>query len=84
MLKTAGLSSSGVMIILIVYRFLKTIKGKRLVSSCCGKKIEMGMDVEDMTPKTLPVPPMITRENPMKIVIHEEDVYKPREVLTKA
>ena len=51
MLKTAGVSTSGIVIALIVYRVLKTMKGKRLVSSCCGKRLEMGMDVENMTPK---------------------------------
>jgi hypothetical protein len=53
MLKTAGLSTSGIAIILIVYRVLKTMKGKRFVSSCCGKKLEMGIDVEEMTPKQI-------------------------------
>jgi len=74
-LKTIGLSSSGLAIVLLVYRVLKSVQGKRFVSSCCGKKMEMSMDIEEVTPKKLPVPPMITRENPMKIVIHEEDIY---------
>jgi len=59
LLKMAGLSTSGVAILLIVYRVLKSVKGKRLVSSCCGKKIDIGVDVQPMTPKELVV------ENPM-------------------
>ena len=65
MLKTAGLSTSGLAIILIVYRVLKTMKGKRLVSSCCGKKLEMGVDVEEMTPKQIVIQnPSHQRESP--------------------
>jgi hypothetical protein len=67
MLKTAGLSTSGLAIILIVYRVLKTIKGKRLVSSCCGKKLEMGIDVEEITPKQIVIHnPSHKRESPEK------------------
>jgi len=51
LLKMAGVSTTGVAILLIVYRILRTIKGKKLVSKCCGKKIELGVDVEEMTPK---------------------------------
>jgi hypothetical protein len=50
-LKTAGFSTSGIVIALIVYRILKTMKGKRLVSSCCGSKVDVGFDVENITPK---------------------------------
>lgn len=51
LLKAAGFSTTGMAIVLVVYRILKSVKGKRFVSSCCGKKLEMGMDVEEMTPK---------------------------------
>jgi hypothetical protein len=49
-LMNAGLSTTGVAILLIVYRVLKTMQGKKLVSTCCGRKGEMGVDVVDMTP----------------------------------
>jgi hypothetical protein len=49
-LQMAGLSTTGVAVILIVYRLLKSIRGKRFVSSCCGKKAEIGFDVQDITP----------------------------------
>jgi hypothetical protein len=67
LLKMAGVSTTGMAIILIVYRILKTIKGKRFVSSCCGKKLDMSMDVEDITPKMIvrnPVTDIATKSNP--------------------
>lgn len=66
MLTSAGLSTSGVAILLILYRVLKTAKGKKLVSSCCGRKMEMGVDVQDMTPGAAPVDTAITIRNPVK------------------
>jgi len=62
LLKTAGFSTTGVAIILIVYRVLKSLRGKRLVSQCCGKKLEVGVDVEPMTPKEAVVNPLALRE----------------------
>ena len=50
LLKMAGLSTSGVAILLIAWRFLKSLQGKKLVSSCCGHKGEMGVVVVNMTP----------------------------------
>ena len=49
----AGITTSGVAIILIVYRIVKYAKGHLLVSKCCGKKMEMGFDIKDVveTPK---------------------------------
>ena len=62
-LKLAGFSTTGVAIILIMYRVFKTLQGKRLVSDCCGKKIEVGFQVEQMTPKHDEVIVMV--ENPV-------------------
>lgn len=50
LLKMAGLSTSGVAILLIAWRFLKSLQGKKLVSTCCGRRGEMGVDVVAMTP----------------------------------
>ena len=63
LLKMAGLSTTGVAVILIVYRIAKSIMGKRLVSSCCGKKIDIGVDIQNMTPKEEPV--IISLPNPI-------------------
>ena len=56
LLLNAGLSTSGVAILLVVYRLLKSVKGKKLVSSCCGRKMDMGFDVTDLTPKQIDKP----------------------------
>lgn len=55
--KVAGISTTGVAILLIVYKVLKYIKGKKLVSSCCNRRIEVGIDIQDMSPKHIVVEP---------------------------
>lgn len=54
LLKMAGLSTSGVAILLIVWRVLKSIRGKKFVSTCCGHKGEVGVDMVAMSPLTDP------------------------------
>lgn len=61
LLKSAGFSTTGVLIALLVYRVLKTMNGKKFVSSCCGKKTEIGFQVAEMTPPA-------TTQNPLVIV----------------
>lgn len=67
LLKLAGLSSSGVAIILVVYRVLKMMKGKKLVSSCCGRKLDFGVDVTAMTPQIVVTNPMPNRQDALEI-----------------
>jgi hypothetical protein len=55
-LMNAGLSTTGVAILLIVVRVLKSLQGKKLVSTCCGRRGEMGMDVVAMTPTPVKAP----------------------------
>jgi hypothetical protein len=62
LLMNAGLSTTGVALLLIVYRLIKSVQGKKLVSSCCGRKIEVGVDVVPMTPQHIAIP---VQENPM-------------------
>ena len=57
--KMAGFSTTGVAIVLLLYRVLQSVKGKRIVSSCCGRKLDVGVNVETMTPKEIVI------ENPM-------------------
>lgn len=52
--KMAGVSTTGVAILLIVYRLLKTVKGKTFVSKCCGKKVDFSMDIKDTIVTPLP------------------------------
>lgn len=55
LLMNAGLTTSGVALVLIAYRFFKSIQGKKLVSSCCGRRMEVGVDVVPMTPPEIKV-----------------------------
>jgi hypothetical protein len=55
LLMNAGLTTSGVALVLIAYRIFKTIQGKKLVSSCCGRRMEVGVDVVPMTPPEIKV-----------------------------
>lgn len=47
-LQTSGLSAGTIVVILIIYRLLKSIEGKRFVSRCCGKKAEVGFEIKNM------------------------------------
>jgi hypothetical protein len=47
-LETAGLSAGAITIILTLYRVLGYLKGKRLVSECCKRKVSIGFDVREM------------------------------------
>lgn len=49
-LATAGVSTSSIAILYLLYKAFNTLKGHRLVSDCCGKKGEIGFDVRDMPP----------------------------------
>lgn len=62
-LMNAGITTSGVAVILLVYKILKYAKGHMLISKCCGRKIEVGFDVTETleTPK----PDAIIVHNPM-------------------
>ena len=64
LLKMAGLSTTGVAIVLIVWRVLKSIQGKKFVSTCCGHKGEVGVSVVSMSPLPDPrsVPSLALRE----------------------
>jgi hypothetical protein len=50
-LKMSGISASGVAIVLLIYRVLKIINGKKIRSRCCGRTMEVGVEVGEMTPQ---------------------------------
>lgn len=62
--KMSGASAGIIAILLAVYRILRTVQGKRLVSNCCGKKLEVGFDIKDtiITPKE---PTVLEIKNPI-------------------
>jgi len=54
-LASAGVSTGSIAILFIAYKVWSAIRGHRLISDCCGKFYEVGVDVRDMPP-TPPVP----------------------------
>ena len=47
-LQTAGLSSGTLAVLFILYRAWGAAVGRRLISDCCGRRVEVGVDVRDM------------------------------------
>jgi hypothetical protein len=63
LLRLSGVSGGTVALVLIVYRILKSVIGKKLISNCCGNKMEVGIDVQNSTPHTDVV---LEIKNPLK------------------
>jgi hypothetical protein len=53
-LQTVGMSSGTVAVLFLLYRAFKLVNERRLVSDCCGRKLEIGIAVREMptTPET--------------------------------
>lgn len=61
LLKMSGFSAGSIAIVLLVYRFLKSIKGKRFISVCCQRKVDIGFDIGSVeTPRE--------HKNPMIVI----------------
>ena len=54
-LASAGVSTGSIAVLYIIYKVFNAIRGHRLISDCCGKFYEIGVDVRDMPP-TPPAP----------------------------
>jgi hypothetical protein len=68
LLQQSGMSAGLIAILLIVYRVLKSVNGNRMVSSCCGKKSELGFVIEPITPQATlsqAKAPIVMTTNPM-------------------
>jgi hypothetical protein len=50
LLASAGISTSTMAALFIIYKVFMKMKGHRIVSDCCGRKGEVGFDVRDMPP----------------------------------
>ena len=61
LLKLSGMSAGTLSIILIIYKVLKSLQGKKLISQCCGKRYDVGFVVRDLETDT----PKLT-QNPIK------------------
>ena len=61
LLKMSGVSAGSIAIVLLIYRILKSMKGKRFISVCCQQKMDVGFDVGTVeTPKE--------QNNPMIVI----------------
>jgi hypothetical protein len=61
LLKMSGVSAGSIAVLLLIYRILKELKGKRFISVCCQRKIDIGFDVGTVvTPKE--------QNNPMIVI----------------
>lgn len=67
-LRLSGASAGTVAIVLLIYRILKSLVGKRFISTCCGRKLEVGLDIREGKTPT-PEPVVIEIKNP----IHKEN-----------
>ena len=47
--KMSGASAGTIAIVILLYKIGKSIVGKRLISNCCGRKVEVGLDIKDAT-----------------------------------
>lgn len=54
-LANAGVSAGGLVVLTIVWKFGKSLLGKRITSDCCGRKMTAGISVSEMTPAKDPV-----------------------------
>jgi hypothetical protein len=68
LLKLSGMSAGTLTVILIVYRVLKSMNGKRFISQCCSKRYDVGFTVKDLDSDT----PEHT-QNPLKNITVKVD-----------
>jgi hypothetical protein len=60
-----GTGTSGT-ILTVLYIVYKAVVGKRCRSSCCGRDLEMGVMVDNMTPPHRPDAPHFEVQNPAR------------------
>jgi hypothetical protein len=64
--KMSGFSAGTIAILLLLYKLFKGSVGKRLISSCCGKKIEVGLEVREIhRSPSVEETTISVKENPM-------------------
>jgi hypothetical protein len=65
-----GTGTGGSLFLIALYIY-KSVVGKKLRSRCCGKDVEVGFVVEDMSPAASHKNPMRTRERglPIDVVV---------------
>ena len=55
-LTTSGLTATFTVIVGIAYKIYMVVNHKRIRSSCCGKKLEASIDIDNTTPPEVVVP----------------------------
>lgn len=68
-LTTAGLSAGSVAILAMIWRGLHNVNHRRLVSRCCGRKIEMSVDVGESS-----LTPEESRNRPPPLSLKSSDI----------
>jgi len=53
-LTTAGLSTTFLLVIGMLYKIYSVVNHKRIRSNCCGKKLVASIDIENTTPTNQP------------------------------
>ena len=75
---TFGVSTAGVALIALVWKALQNINHKRLVSKCCGRKIDLSVDVVESAPSPEesqnPPPPLQIRK---ETAVESQDAVAP-------
>jgi len=64
-LTTAGLTATFTVLAGLIYKVYMVVNHKRIRSSCCGKKLEASLDIENTTPPEVVVPLDNFVNNPM-------------------
>jgi len=72
-LASVGVSTSTLLILGLIYKVFGMIRGRRLISDCCGRHLEVGVDVRDMPP-TPPTPG--GNETRLMVEFPEEESYQ--------
>lgn len=55
LLKMSGMSAGSIAIVILIYKVLKTAHGKKFVSQCCGKKVDVGFQIKSMESPPTPI-----------------------------
>ena len=77
LLTSAGVSTTTFIVCMLLWKAWTSIKGRRLVSDCCGRWYEVGVDVREMgdTPITVLVDvekPLLSQQSLVENYIHQE------------
>lgn len=64
-------TGTGTTLLLVAIYLYKTLNHRRVRSNCCGKKIEMSLDIDETSPKSFQVNPMNGTSHPSVPQCHQ-------------